>query len=144
MPKQPQASDKGPGQIKAVFQEAHDPAQQQPAAAAAEATSSEDWLASQDRFMSLANGIMQAGPAGNQNAVMAMAEQGRALGSLGQMGELPWPGGMLQLPAAMQTTSWPLHRDREQPASSQNLPRTISADATAPSEVEWPCCPFQK
>ena len=56
-PKQAQVSvsDTGPGHIKAVFQEG------EPAPALPAEGSAGDWLASQDRFMSLANGIMQAG-----------------------------------------------------------------------------------
>ena len=53
---QPQQSGQGSGPIKAVFQDVE-------ARASAPGTTVEpgDWLASQDRFMSLANGIMQAG-----------------------------------------------------------------------------------
>ena len=59
MPKEPQKSDTGPGQIKAVFQATE--ASIAAALPGGEEPSSGDWLASQDRFMSLANGIMQAG-----------------------------------------------------------------------------------
>lgn len=59
VPKQPQQSSTSSGHIKAVF-EATDAAIAPPLPVS-HAVSSGDWLASQDRFMSLANGIMQAG-----------------------------------------------------------------------------------
>lgn len=57
--KLPQQSGSGSGHIKALFQDG-DAAAAAPAQAEA-APPAVDWLSSQDRFMSLANGIMQAG-----------------------------------------------------------------------------------